>query len=42
MYEGDFVNNVKHGIGKMIYNRKGEYFGNFFYIRTLRKWNPTW
>jgi hypothetical protein len=28
----DFVNNVKHGIGKMMYNRKGEYFGNFLIL----------
>ena len=26
-YEGGFKNNLRHGIGKMIYNAQGEYHG---------------
>ena len=26
-YEGDFKDNKKHGIGKLIYKDKGEYYG---------------
>ena len=26
-YEGDFKDNKKHGIGKLIYKEKGEYYG---------------
>ena len=28
-YEGEWNANMKHGIGKMIYNESGEYFGRF-------------
>lgn len=28
-YEGDFLDNAKHGIGKYFYKEKGEYFGHF-------------
>jgi hypothetical protein len=26
-YEGDFKDNKKHGIGKLVYKDKGEYYG---------------
>lgn len=26
-YDGDFKNNKKHGIGRLIYKEKGEYYG---------------
>jgi hypothetical protein len=26
-YDGDFKENKKHGIGKLIYKDKGEYYG---------------
>ena len=28
-YEGDWINNLKDGIGKMTYTVEGEYFGRF-------------
>jgi radial spoke head protein 1 len=29
VYEGEFISNAKHGIGKMIYSDFGEYFGRW-------------
>jgi radial spoke head protein 1 len=28
-YEGEWLDNFKHGIGKMVYSESGEYFGRF-------------
>ena len=28
-YEGEWKNNLKHGIGRMTYSDNGEYFGRF-------------
>lgn len=30
-YDGEWQDNKKHGIGRLIYNGKGEYYGNLKY-----------